>query len=186
MSLAAGAFAGTNIDNLVTLAAQMASSDARRHRRIAEGQVAATCAILTLSGVGGAALAAVPHRLLGLLGFIPLGLAVRAVVLLVRRSPDDRSVPSATGFFSSAGVTFALSADNVAVYLPTLATGSVTSGAACLSIWLGLDALLVVLAVVVGRHPLARRVLGSLGPIAMPLVYGTVGIVVMCRAGLFG
>ena len=186
MTLAVGAFAGTNIDNLVTVATQMAATEQRRHRRIAEGQIAATVVILGLAALGGAALSSVPHRLLGLLGLLPLGLAVRGVVLLVRHDADDRRVPVAAGFLSSAAVTFALSADNVAVYLPILATGSVTSGAASVTIWILLDLGLVGLSMVVGRHPVARRALERLGAFALPIVYAFVGIAIILRSGLVG
>lgn len=140
--------------------------------------------ILSLCALGGAALSSVPHRLLGLLGLLPIALALRGVILLVRRDVDDRDVPSVGGFFSSAGVTFALSADNIAVYLPILATGSVAAGSASVAIWITMDLCLISLSVVVGRHPAARTVLGRLGSVALPVVYACVGVVIIVESGL--
>ena len=174
--LALGAFAGTNLDNLLALSGQLATADRSRHRRIAEGQVAATVVLL----------ATVPSRLLGILGLVPIGLGIRAGVLLVRRSPDDRSMPVAAGLVSSFLVTLVIGADNVAVYLPVLATGSMVAAGACLAIWLICDLGLVALASWLGRHRAVERSVERIGPYALPVLYVAIGLVVLVRSGTFG
>jgi cadmium resistance protein CadD (predicted permease) len=181
--LAVGAFVGTNLDNLLALSGQLAATDRSRHRRIIDGQVAATVVLLALSALAGVAFAMVPGRLLGLLGLVPIALGVRAGVLLVRRRPDDRSMPAAAGLVTSFLVTLAIGADNVAVYLPVLATGTVAAAIACLAIWLALDLVLVALAAWLGRHPATERVVGRIGPVALPVLYVIIGVVVLLRAG---
>jgi len=181
--LAVGAFVGTNLDNLLALSGQLAATDRSRHRRIIDGQVAATVVLLALSALAGVAFAMVPGRLLGLLGLVPIALGVRAGVLLARKRPDDRSMPAAAGLVTSFLVTLAIGADNVAVYLPVLATGTVAAAIACLVIWLALDLVLVALAAWLGRHPATERVVGRMGPVALPVLYVVIGVVVLLRAG---
>jgi len=184
--LALGAFAGTNLDNLLALSGQLATADRSRHRRIAEGQVAATVVLLAFSAIAGAAFATVPSRLLGILGLVPIGLGIRAGVLLVRQSPDDRSMPVAAGLVSSFLVTLVIGADNVAVYLPVLATGSLVAAGACLAIWLICDLGLVALAGWLGRHRAVERSVERIGPYALPVLYVAIGLMVLVRSGTFG
>ncbi len=87
---------------------------------------------------------------------------------------------------SSLGVTLAISGDNVAIYLPILATGSAGSGLLSILIWLLADVGLIGLAGIVGRHHAVRAGVARIGPIALPLVYIAVGIVVLIKAGTFG
>ena len=180
---ATGAFVGTNLDNLHALSGQLAATERSRHRRIIDGQVAATVVLLGISALAGVAFATIPGRLLGLLGLVPIGLGVRAGVLLVRRRPDDRSMPAAAGLVTSFLVTLAIGADNVAVYLPVLATGTMVAAIACLLIWLLLDLVLVVVAAWLGRHPATERVVARIGPTALPVLYVVIGVAVLLRAG---
>lgn len=184
-ALALGAFAGSNIDSLLTLSGQLAATDRSRHRRIAEGQLTATVIVIGLCAVGGVGLQSVPHRLLGFLGLLPIAMGIRAGILALRGRLDDRTVPGGGGFLSSLGVTIAISGDNVAIYLPILATGSAGSGLLSILIWLMADIALIGLAGIVGRHPMIRATVARGGPIALPLVYVAVGIVVLFQAGTF-
>ena len=181
--LALGAFVGTNLDNLLALSGQLATTEHSRHRRIIEGQVAATVVLLAFSALAGVAFATVPGRLLGLLGLVPIALGVRAVVLLLRQRADDRSMPAVGGLISSFLVTVVIGADNVAVYLPVLATSTMVAAIACLVIWLACDVGLISLAAWLGRHPATERVVERAGPIALPVLYIVIGVVVLVRAG---
>ena len=184
--LAIGAFVGTNLDNLLALSGQLATTDRSRHRRIIDGQVVATVLLLGLSALAGVAFATIPGRLLGLLGLVPIALGIRAGVLLARRRPDDRSMPAAAGLISSFLVTLAIGADNVAVYLPVLATGTMVAAIACLAIWLAMDLCLVALAAWLGRHPATEGAVTRVGPMALPVLYVVIGVVVLLRAGTLG
>jgi cadmium resistance protein CadD (predicted permease) len=184
--LAIGAFVGTNIDNVLALSAQLAASERSRHRRIIEGQVLATVLILTVAALGGLAFATIPTRIVGLLGLVPIGLGIRAGVLHLRRSPDDRSVPVAGGLISSLAVTLAIGADNVAVYVPVLASGSTASSALSLGLWILLEGGLVMAAAWLGRHPTTERSVERAGPMAMPMLYVIVGVAVLIQAGTLG
>ena len=56
---------------------------------------------------------------------------------------------------------------------------------ACLVIWLVLDLALVALAAWLGRHPTTERAVERVGPVALPLLYLAIGVVVLVRAGTF-
>ena len=184
-TLALGAFAGTNIDGLVTLSGQLVATDHSRHRRISEGQLTATLVVIGLCALGGVGLQSLPHRVLGLLGLIPLILGLRAGYLLLKHRSDDRSVPGGGGFLSSFGVTLAISGDNVAIYLPILATGTLTTGTISITVWILADLVLIAMASFLGRHEALRSRVGHIGPVVLPIIYLAVGIVVLVKAGTF-
>ena len=142
--------------------------------------------VIALCALGGVGLQSLPHRVLGLLGLIPLALGVRAAYLLVTHRSDDRSVPGGGGFFSSLAVTLAISGDNVAIYLPILATGTLGSGALSITVWILADLVLIALASYLGRHQALRSRLGRIGPVLLPIIYLAVGIIVLVEAGTFG
>ena len=60
--LATGAFVGTNLDNLLALSGQLAATERSRHRRIIDGQVAATVVLLGISALAGLTIARCPLR----------------------------------------------------------------------------------------------------------------------------
>jgi hypothetical protein len=185
-ALALGAFVGTNVDNLLALGAQMAATEPRRHRRIAEGQFTATIIVIALCALLGSGLKVVPHTLIGLMGLIPLALGIRAGVLLAQHRADDRTVPAAAGFLSSLGVTLAISADNVGVYLPILATSGLLGGVVSVGIWVLADLGLIGLAGWIGRHPAARAQVEKVGPLALPVLFVALGVIIIVRSGTFG
>lgn len=185
-AIAVGAFVGTNADSLIALSGQLAAAERRRHRRIAEGQLAATLVVLAVAALGGAAFSTIPRAWIGLLGLVPIAMGVRSGVLLVRRRGDDRSVPIASGLITSFAVTLAISADNVAVYVPVLAGGTKPEGVLAVAIWLVLDLGLIVLARWLGAHPRAEAAAARVGPWALPVLYVAVGLVVLLRSSLLG
>jgi len=63
--LSLGAFAGTNVDDLLMLGGQFAAVEKEHHRRIAEGQLAAIALVIGLCAVVGSAIESAPHRAIG-------------------------------------------------------------------------------------------------------------------------
>jgi len=92
-------------------------------------------------------------------------------------------VSPASGFFSSLGVTLSLSGDNVAVYLPILATGGLIGGTVAIVTWLVADLVLIAAALSMASHPKARSGAARIGPLLLPIIYLLVGLVVLYRAG---
>jgi cadmium resistance protein CadD (predicted permease) len=89
VTVAVGLFAGTNIDDMVVLAALNVSSrtDGRpRPWEVWAGQYLAVAALVALALLAALGLTLVPTRWIWLLGLVPLALGVRKLVLAVRAS----------------------------------------------------------------------------------------------------
>ena len=95
LGLAAGAFAGTNLDNAAVTVAMVATAPPDRDRRIAAGQVMGFAA-LVLGAIGMAALLfELSTRVIGLLGLVPLTLGIRGFIGLRHPSqPVGTTSPS--------------------------------------------------------------------------------------------
>ena len=94
---AAGLFAGTNIDDMVVLAALNVSSRADGRPRpwqIWAGQYAGIAVLVVISLVAAIGLTLVPEGWVWLLGLMPLGLGLRKLIIAIRaRNSGER--PSA-------------------------------------------------------------------------------------------
>ena len=97
LGLAAGAFAGTNVDNAAVTVAMIAAAPAERAKRIALGQVIGFV-VLVVGAIGMAVLLfEIPTRIIGLFGLVPLTLGLRGLFrapsrrgALPRRPPGHR------------------------------------------------------------------------------------------------
>ena len=86
------------------------------------------------------------------------------------------------GLVGAALVTFAISADNAASYLPLLrATSGLTEWLLAASLC-GLFALLVGAAVLIGRTPAVERTVRSVGRYLEPPLYGALSVAVLYAA----
>jgi len=131
IALGAAAFVATNVDDSLVLL--LFFGDRRfRARHVFLGQ-ALGIGLLVLISLAGALLAlAVPERLVGLLGLLPVALGIRQLIAQ-RRGEDDEAadapgrVRGETGWQRAAavaGVTLANGGDNIGVYVPLFAARS--------------------------------------------------------------
>jgi cadmium resistance protein CadD (predicted permease) len=186
--VAVGAFASTNVDNLLVTSAQLAGARRDRVGRILTGQ--ATAAAVTVAVAAGAAVVLfdVPTHWIGLLGFVPILLGLRGLFEL--RDPERRAVDparrSAGGFIAAFLVTLGISGDNLAVYIPVFRVGDLSEGAVTVAVFAGMELVLCGVALALGRHPATLRVLDRLGVYAVPVLYVIIGVVVLLRAHTFG
>lgn len=132
---AVGLFAATNVDDLVIVTVLFLTANSRRGEagiggprrpdanglrvwHVWVGQYVGI-AVLVLASVGVAAgLRLVPDRWIGLLGLVPFGLGLYALVRTIRNGDDGRPPAPARGIASVAALTVANGGDNVAVYAP--------------------------------------------------------------------
>jgi cadmium resistance protein CadD (predicted permease) len=185
LGLAAGAFAGTNVDNAVVTVAMVAAAPPERARRIARGQMAGFC-VLVLAAIAMAALLfEIPTRVIGLLGLVPLTLGVRA--LLALRHPEERTrvVRRAvgSGFFAAAVVTLGAGGDNLAVYIPLFRVDRVAGTAETLVVFAVGEFLLTLFVLWAGQHPRLRAAVTAFGVFAAPILYCAIGLLVLFEAG---
>jgi cadmium resistance protein CadD (predicted permease) len=186
---AAGVFAGTNLDDLVVLAALFlaggaASGPARRS--IWVGQAAGFTVLLVVSMVAAFGLAVVPVRWVGLLGVVPLVLGVRGLVGAARaeRSGEQAHVAPATGLRSVMALTIVNGADNLTVYPPVFRT--IGAGAALVTVLVFAAGVVVwcLLGAWLGSHGKAVEIIGRWGQWIIPAVFVAIGAVIVLDSGL--
>jgi cadmium resistance protein CadD (predicted permease) len=186
LGLTLACFVSTNIDNLVVTTAQFAAAPPHRVRRIALGQLTGFLVIVGASAAAAGLLLEIPARWVGLLGLVPIALGVRGLLALRRPAGErDPKWPVAAGFFTSTLVTIGNGGDNLAVYIPVLRQSDLAQGSFIVVGLIVLDVLLCGGAFLLGRHPRTLRVVDRAGAYLIPLVYCTIGVVVLVRAGTF-
>ena len=188
---AAAAFAATNIDDLIVLSVLFARRDERFHgRHIVGGQYVGFGVLVTASLAVSAGLIALPGKLVGVLGLIPLTLGVRGLgrARRARRAdpggePElvDRSPLSTIGV---ASITIANGADNIAVYAPLFATIGFGGFAATLVVFAVLVAVWCAAGFVIGSHRAIVRAVQWAGDYAIPVVLIALGVFIIARSGL--
>jgi len=185
LGLAAGAFAGTNLDNAAVTVAMVVTAPPDRARRIAAGQVLGFAA-LVLGAIGMALLLfEISTRVIGLLGLVPLALGLRGLIGLHHADNQARLARRAFGggFLAATLVTIGAGGDNLAVYIPLFRVARVGGTLATLLIFAVGEALLTVFVLGAGRHPRVRGAVTAVGAVATPLLYCAIGILVLIEAG---
>jgi cadmium resistance protein CadD (predicted permease) len=185
LGLAAGAFAGTNIDNAVVTVAMVATAPPQRARRIATGQVLG----FTVLVVGAVAMALIlfeiPTRVIGLLGLVPLALGIRGLIGLRHAEGRARLSKRAfgSGVIAAMLITIGAGGDNLAVYIPLFRVARVRGTLAALLIFAVGEVLLTLFILRAGRHPRVRGIATAIGVVAAPVLYCAIGILVLIEAG---
>jgi cadmium resistance protein CadD (predicted permease) len=185
LGLAAGAFAGTNIDNTVVTLAMVATAPPERARRIATGQILG----FTVLVVGAIAMALIlfeiSTRIIGLLGVVPLALGIRGLLGLRHAEGRERLSKRAfgSGVIAAMLITIGAGGDNLAVYIPLFRLARVRGTIGALLIFAAGEALLTLFVLRAGRHPRVRAIATAIGVVAAPLLYCAIGILVLLEAG---
>ena len=185
LGLAAGAFAGTNVDNAVVTVTMVATARPERAKRIVAGQVVGFV-MLVLSAIGMALLLfEIPTRIIGLFGLVPLALGIRGLIGLRhaenRARLERRAVGS--GLVAATLVTIGAGGDNLAVYIPLFRVARVRGTIGALLIFTVGEILLCLFILRAGNHPRVRAAVIAIGIVAAPILYCAIGILVLVEAG---
>lgn len=183
---AVGAFAATNLDDLLVLSVLFLSARTRpvpRLWRIWLGQFIGI-GILTLVAVAAAlALTPVPVEWVGLLGLVPFALGSYALLKIARPSGDPPKPRSLTVPVVVA-VTLANGGDNVSVYIPLFRSlgpaALVTTGltfAVMVGVWCAAGYWLT-------AHPSLAALCRRAGNWVIPAVYVALGATILVRSGV--
>jgi len=187
LGLAAGAFAGTNVDNAVVTVAMVAVAPPERSKRIVLGQVIGF-AVLVVGAIGMAVLLfEIPTRVIGLLGLVPLALGLRALLGLRHAEGRSRVARRAigSGVLAAAMITIGAGGDNLAVYIPLFRVARVGGTAEAVLVFAVGEVLLTLFVLRAGRHPRVRNAVTVIGVFAGPVLYCAIGIAVLVEAGTF-
>jgi cadmium resistance transport/sequestration family protein len=189
VAAAVGVFAGTNVDDIVVLIVLFLSSRASgepRRWQIWAGQYVGIGALVMVSAVAALGLAIVPKQWVGLLGLVPFGLGLRGLITAIRdRSEGEQlSAVVATGFGSVAGVTIANGADNISAYTPMFRTIGVGASVTTVVVFAVMVAVWCVAGSWLGSHKRVVALVGRYGRWLVPIVYMTIGVLVVTRSGV--
>jgi cadmium resistance protein CadD (predicted permease) len=186
--LAVGLYATTNVDNLVVLAA-FYSDRTFRASQVTAGEFLGLGVIVAVSAGIAAAAAAVPHRYIGLLGVVPLTLGVVKLVGLVRGSAAvERGTPDGGRHrpFVVGAVTVGNGGDNIAAYVPVLATRSFGDSVAIVVVFVVAAAVWCAAAYAIARSRWTGGVIERVSRVAIPLVYLGLGVSILVFSGTVG
>ncbi|NUT18372.1 MAG: cadmium transporter [Hamadaea sp.] len=185
--VAAGLFAGTNVDDLVVLTVlylaanagrQEANAGGARPWQIWIGQYLGVGALVGISALAALGLTVVPDDWVRLAGLVPLALGVRGLGQAIR-SGDEQTPTVATGLAGIVGVTVANGADNISVYTPAFRTLGLPDSLVTVAVFAVGVAVWCVAARWLGSH---RKIVGLVdrwGHWIVPVVFIAIGLLIL-------
>jgi cadmium resistance protein CadD (predicted permease) len=185
---ASALFVGTNLDDIVVLAALNASSRTEGRPRswhIWTGQVAGMAVLVGVSWLAALGLTLVPEHRTWPLGLVPIGLGAYKLLgnVRARRRGEHPRIAVATGLPGVVGVTVANGGDNIAAYTPVFRTSSGAEIATIVVVF-GVG---VVLWCTAGSwlvsHQRVIRFIERWGHWVVPTVFVGIGAYIFCKAG---
>lgn len=185
IAASAGVFVGSNIDDLIVLVVLFlgARSGQPSAWRIVAGQYLGFGVLVAASVAIAIGLTAVPPRLIGLVGLVPLGIGVWGLVSAQREGPAHSPVV-ATRVLTIAGICIAAGADNLGVYAPLLRTNSPDDDVIMLLVQLAGVAVWCALAYWLGSRHRIIALLRRIGFWLVPMAFIAIGTVVILDSGL--
>jgi cadmium resistance protein CadD (predicted permease) len=191
VATAAGLFAGTNIDDMIVLAVLNASSraDGRPRRwQIWVGQYAGIAALTVISLAAALGLTLVPERWVWLLGWIPITLGVRKLIISIRAHNSGKHVSAAvaTGLIGVMSITIANGSDNIAAYTPVFRTINTADTFLTIGVFTVLVAVWCLVGAWLVSHHRVTGFIQQWGHWIVPLVFIGIGLYVFRKAGVLG
>ena len=195
------AFATTNIDDIFLLMLFFSQVNATfRPQHIVTGQYLGFAVLVGVSVLGYFGTLAIPHTWIGLLGLVPIALGTRK--LLKRETESPKTTPSVASSMqgkpestlsslihpqtiSVASITIANGADNIGIYVPLFARGSLWHLGITTIVFFLLVGLWCFLGASLGRHPTIAQVLDRYGHVLVPFILIGLGIFILVESGIF-
>ena len=181
VELGLGAFLATNLDNGLVFSAQLALAPEGRTRSIRRGQFTASMAVFAFCFALRHVLVGLPLWSFSFLAVVPAVLSVRGFLQL-RQEPG--APPAVRGFVGALLVTFAISADNAATYLPLLRATKGATEWLLLSVWTGSLLLLLAGVTLISRSPTVRKAAAKAGRFIEPPLYAALAILILIATGI--
>jgi cadmium resistance transport/sequestration family protein len=192
VAAAVGLFVATNLDDIVVLTilfAAAARGTRMRSWQIVVGQYLGFIALVAASFLAALGLTVIPDQWVGLLGLIPLGLGVVALIRTLRGRDDDDEAESAlkaVGLLGVAGITIANGGDNVAIYTPVFRTMSTADSVVTIIVFLVLVAVWCLIARLVGTREAVTETLERVEHWLVPVVFIGLGVFILVESGTIG
>jgi cadmium resistance transport/sequestration family protein len=185
VAAAIGAFAGTNVDDLIVLAVLFTAGRAvgrPRAWQVWAGQYLGVCALIAVSVIAALGLTVVPDKWVSLLGLVPLALGVRGLLQTVRsrNEGEPAGTPEIAGSaLAVAAVTIANGADNLAIYTPMFRTMSTADVVTTVAVFLIMIAIWCALGLLLGSRRSVTALIELWGHWLVPAVFIAIGLLIL-------
>lgn len=181
---AVGAFVSTNIDDLVLVAVLLlaANTGLGRPWHVIAGQYLGFAVLLLISTGAALGLAAIPDRVVGLLGALPLALGLRGLWKYLNSDEElGASTTQLIGPLSVAGLTVAGGGDNISVYSLMFRSLSLGDIVITIAVFLLLLAFWCAFGALLARDKRISSALQKISRWLVPLVFIVIGSAVLIR-----
>ncbi|HIT33668.1 MAG TPA: cadmium resistance transporter [Candidatus Faecousia intestinigallinarum] len=179
-------FASTNIDNIFILMILYAQTYNRSGIvQIIIGQYLGIGCLTVLSILGALGTQIIPSKYIGLLGFLPLILGVRAWISYRNQrhgSEGGEQKNTQTSLISVALLTMANGADNIGVYIPVFSGYSLVDFAVTAFVFAIMIALWCYLGYILIRYPYVKRKITKYQHILVPIVLISLGFAIIIKS----
>lgn len=182
------AFISTNLDDIFMLTLFFAQAKSRKGAlKVVAGQYIGMGCLAALSILGALGTQLVPQRYVGLLGFVPLCLGIKAWMDYrsqgnKSRQEEETSETPGIGSISVALVTMANGGDNIGVYIPVFSGYSAGELAEALAVFAMMIALWCRLGYSLGNHPGIKEKIERYQHILVPLILSALGVIILAKS----
>lgn len=182
------AFISTNLDDIFMLTLFFAQAKSRKGAlKVVAGQYIGMGCLAALSILGALGTQLVPQRYVGLLGFVPLCLGIKAWMDYrsqgnKSRQEEETSETPGIGSISVALVTMANGGDNIGVYIPVFSGYSAGELAEALAVFAMMTALWCRLGYSLGNHPGIKEKIERYQHILVPLILSALGVIILAKS----
>ena len=182
------AFISTNLDDIFMLTLFFAQAKGRKGAlKVVAGQYIGMGCLAALSILGALGTQLVPQRYVGLLGFVPLCLGIKAWMDYrsqgnKSRQEEETSETPGIGSISVALVTMANGGDNIGVYIPVFSGYSAGELAEALAVFAMMTALWCRLGYSLGNHPGTKEKIERYRHILVPLILSALGVIILAKS----
>lgn len=182
------AFISTNLDDILMLTLFFAQAKGRKGAlKVVAGQYIGMGCLAALSILGALGTQLVPQRYVGLLGFVPLCLGIKAWMDYrsqgnKSRQEEETSETPGIGSISVALVTMANGGDNIGVYIPVFSGYSAGELAEALAVFAMMTALWCRLGYSLGNHPGIKEKIERYQHILVPLILSALGVIILAKS----
>jgi cadmium resistance protein CadD (predicted permease) len=177
-------FSITNVDDIFVLTMFFSGATGRLPgTHVVLGHFCGFTLLLFVSLVAFFSLRIAPLEWIGLLGFVPMVLAIRR--WFRRNQPPRREQSVLAGAGSVAAITFANGSDNIAVYTPLFARSDATWALITVATFYVLAAVWCLAGFAISRHPKAGVLLVRRERTIMPLLLFALGVYIIISTGTY-
>lgn len=182
------AFISTNLDDIFMLTLFFAQAKGRKGAlKVVAGQYIGMGCLAALSILGALGTQLVTQRYVGLLGFVPLCLGIKAWMDYrsqgnKSRQEEETGETPGIGIISVALVTMANGGDNIGVYIPVFSGYSAGELAEALAVFAGMTALWCRLGYSLGNHPGIKEKIERYQHILVPLILSALGVIILAKS----